>query len=540
MSYLLYSSKTCNHPRFTSAGVLSFSFLFFLLLGFTPFAFAETVQDEVKVFVRPNVTCTGTPSVVGLSQPVLWKAEVQPATASYRYAWSGTDSLSGNESSIGTSYSTVGDKSATVTVTPTDITTPDLSNSASCTITVGGPDLTSLITIKGTAPVPNESYTFYEGVKSNGEPETITLGGAIQNFHGVVGTGQSFENRFSYRVGEQGAWYPVFSFGLPALQAGASATAQEYTLSPTGTVSGQTWTFKLCADATNQVSEQSKDHNAEADNCVEQAVVIKSRGDTGLSGTCFASPPEGYLGNTFIWTVDPDEKSGSAPYTIEWIGDTELVTACTRSGSCFDQPNDGTPYVFDMLYETSGSKNGKVRITDARGGSVDISCFPTATVEEEISCDSGQTDFTLATTPPDPLGPILYMEPGATVSDSATVYANTPACFSETITLRANIDGSPSGVQNGGILVLSSAPTKPPQVIYRSTKDSLNEKTYATGVIVSVQKTNPAIPDGTYSFSVCGTSESGLTRCAPIQLQVGGIPPAGKKGALPRPRFEEF
>ncbi len=271
-----------NYWRSTLASVVILvSFLF----GQPSFASAETVMsNEVKVFVTPQVTCSASSPVAGLNQSVTWQATVTPSGSFYTYQWSGTDTLTGSSASVSKTYATHGVKSATVTVTPTGTTAgiPDISSiSAPCTVTIADPDLTSAITVAGTKPLAGSPDTYLEG-------GTITLGGTIYNIHGTGGTIRTITNEFSYKI-ENSPWFSISTFGLPALNALASANAiAPPAISPIGTTNGIAYTFRLCADTPqnqidapqNPIVERHQSHDAEADNCAEKTVIIRTGVDS--------------------------------------------------------------------------------------------------------------------------------------------------------------------------------------------------------------------------------------------------------------------
>lgn len=79
-----------------------------------------------------DIGCFADPASIRVNQPSTWTAEVVGGYGPYNYSWSGTDGMSGNQSSVVKYYSTTGDKSAVVTVTSADGKT----GSRSCTNTV--------------------------------------------------------------------------------------------------------------------------------------------------------------------------------------------------------------------------------------------------------------------------------------------------------------------------------------------------------------------------------------------------------------------
>ncbi|MEI8328325.1 MAG: hypothetical protein WCG02_04305 [Candidatus Taylorbacteria bacterium] len=89
------------------------------------------VQPIVQqpVYVQPvarqtnaslDIGCYVDPSNAKVNQPVTWSVEVTGGMAPYTYTWSGTDNLTGSESSVIKYYSTTGSKSAIVSVTSAD------------------------------------------------------------------------------------------------------------------------------------------------------------------------------------------------------------------------------------------------------------------------------------------------------------------------------------------------------------------------------------------------------------------------------------
>ena len=66
------------------------------------------------------VGCASDAKDVVVGTPVTWSVEVKGGTGTYTYAWSGTDSLGGSQSSVVTTYTTAGTKSAAVVVSSND------------------------------------------------------------------------------------------------------------------------------------------------------------------------------------------------------------------------------------------------------------------------------------------------------------------------------------------------------------------------------------------------------------------------------------
>ena len=66
------------------------------------------------------VSCSSDPSVAFANQPVTWTAQVVNGLSPYTYSWTGSDGLTGTQSSVLNYYSTLGQKNAVVTVTSSD------------------------------------------------------------------------------------------------------------------------------------------------------------------------------------------------------------------------------------------------------------------------------------------------------------------------------------------------------------------------------------------------------------------------------------
>ncbi|MEK9178058.1 MAG: hypothetical protein AAB777_03005 [Patescibacteria group bacterium] len=88
---------------------------------------AVPVQYSIPVSqyqMNPNnsldIGCFVDPTNASINQPVNWSAEVTGGRAPYIYSWTGSDGLTGNQSSIIKYYATSGEKSAIVSVTSAD------------------------------------------------------------------------------------------------------------------------------------------------------------------------------------------------------------------------------------------------------------------------------------------------------------------------------------------------------------------------------------------------------------------------------------
>lgn len=153
-----------------------------------------------------TVTCSASPSPVTVLQPVSWSSAVTGGTGSYTYAWTGTDGVSSSASSVNKTYETLGEKTATLSVTSGADTISAICNGspcqqASCTCTGAGcgvvvqegisSDITATIpTITGGAAFPGGTLSFSASINNIGN-NSIS---------------RAFTNRFQIDVGNDGTY----------------------------------------------------------------------------------------------------------------------------------------------------------------------------------------------------------------------------------------------------------------------------------------------------------------------------------------------
>lgn len=94
-----------------------------------------------------GASCYAMPSSPNLNETVTWYGNAVGGSGYYTYTWSGSDSLSGNSSTVNKSYSTLGQKVATLTV---------YSNGQSVT-------QTCVANVGNYATSNNSNYTYYNG-----------------------------------------------------------------------------------------------------------------------------------------------------------------------------------------------------------------------------------------------------------------------------------------------------------------------------------------------------------------------------------------
>jgi hypothetical protein len=75
---------------------------------------------QVNSINNLDIGCFADPLNASIDQPVTWSVEVTGGIAPYTYSWTGSEGLSGNQSSIIKYYGTSGEKSAIVSITSAD------------------------------------------------------------------------------------------------------------------------------------------------------------------------------------------------------------------------------------------------------------------------------------------------------------------------------------------------------------------------------------------------------------------------------------
>lgn len=162
----------------------------------------DTETLTVNVF---TVTCSPSPNPVTVYQQVAWTSAATGGTGSYTYSWSGTDSLEGSGSSVNKTYSTIGEKTATLSVTSGSETI-----TAACT---GSPCQQTSCTCTGVGC----GVVVQEGASSDVSASKPTIsgypfpGGAISFLSSVTNIGNNsisavFQNRFQVDIGADGSY----------------------------------------------------------------------------------------------------------------------------------------------------------------------------------------------------------------------------------------------------------------------------------------------------------------------------------------------
>jgi hypothetical protein len=130
-----------------------------------------------------DIGCYADPSTsVKVNQPITWIAEVSGGVAPYTYSWTGSDGLTGTESSIVKYYQSSGSKSAVVTVRSADGKT----GTRSCTNTVAVSNISSSniakkATVNRVAVNTNTDNTQNQNPNKNGSNQAALSFLSLQN-----------------------------------------------------------------------------------------------------------------------------------------------------------------------------------------------------------------------------------------------------------------------------------------------------------------------------------------------------------------------
>lgn len=230
----------------------------------------QTVEDTAVVTVQNilSVSCLATPNPADLFESVLWNSSVSGGTSGYTYTWSGTDGLSGSQSTAQKSYTSVGTKTATLTVVSggEQVQTEcsgEVCQEAQCTCT--GPTCGVTVDEGTDTDLSADTPTLASGINEVGN--AVTFSGTITNVGNNTVSG-TFGNRFQVDIDADGSY--DFTLDVPD---------SAYTIAPSGTyaVESPEWTdlplgvhaVRFCADLPpypdGQVAESSEGNNCSAD-----------------------------------------------------------------------------------------------------------------------------------------------------------------------------------------------------------------------------------------------------------------------------------
>jgi|GEM_PF-2619400 len=318
----------------------------------------EPLVRSVTVTVNPpgDPTCAAspnTPTEPFINTEVIWTAS--GTLSNDVLSWTGTDSLTGNTSTVKKTYTnvTINPKLATLTATAPG----NRVRTANCSVTVKtGPDLISSLTLSGTKPIAGGADTYYDD-------GTITLGGTLTNIGTAPTANGGFYNLYQYRIGS-GPWVDLDAVGLAtggAVQTGTEGTRPlnpSSVLSPSSTSAGISYTYRICADqdthsgpdknyvASSVVPEDNIAHTAEteASNCAQKTIILKSFPDLVISRDP-APVQAGRLTDGQTYTFNGEVKNAGSyliPSTPSFFNRFQIVKSADAGGGTVTLPNSPT------------------------------------------------------------------------------------------------------------------------------------------------------------------------------------------------------
>jgi len=373
-----------------------------------------------------TVTCAPSDILNSAGQPVTWTAVPSGSTGNYTYEWTGDDGLTGTNNPLSKTYSTTGDKTATVTVTsgtsvksatcstttfdtplePLTVTcTPsDILNSAGQPITwtavpSGGNGIytynwTGTDDLAGTNnPLPKIYNT--PGVKtvtvtvsSGASVESATCSTVTVTTPQIIPTGKSFAVTCLPSD-------PTTSIGQPIT----------WTAVPSGGNGDYTYSWRGTNDLTGVDNPVSKTYTTAG---VKTATVTVSSGVYVTSSTCptitvdappepptvicLPSDPTTSIGKPITWTAVPS--GGNGDYTYSWRGTNDLTGV--------DNPVSKT-------YTTTGVKTATVTVSSGGRTSAPAACSSIIT-EGTSHTHFGCTDINALNYEPDVISDPLLCE----------------------------------------------------------------------------------------------------------------------------------
>lgn len=135
------TGKACSIPtcKVNTISACNINTDIYSCVGASPAVTPQTAFATANVQVNSTSSgtlsgsCSVSPTSVYTGSPVTWTASASGGAGSYTYSWSGTDSLSGTVASISKIYTTVGTKTASVTITsPSGVTSVTLQGEKQC------------------------------------------------------------------------------------------------------------------------------------------------------------------------------------------------------------------------------------------------------------------------------------------------------------------------------------------------------------------------------------------------------------------------
>ena len=356
-----------------------------------------TVQEPAPPALA--LTCSASPASVRVNESVSWTANPTGGTGAYTYSWSG-DGLSGTSKTVQKSYSTVGTKTASVTVTSgtqtltrqctvsvTAIPIPTLNGS--CSASPSSVDEGDSVTWNSTATGGTGSYTYsWSGTNSlsgtsQSVQKTYSTTGTKSGTVTITSGNQSISRQCSVAINQNTVNLDAYCTASPG--SAYIGNVVNWTVSPTGGTGSYSysWNGENLSGGSQTVQSSYGSSGTKTGTVTvtsggqsvsrQCSVYINQNVTSNLDGSCSANPSSVYVGNTVNWNANGTGGTGS--YTYSWSGEN-------ISG------NNQNPQV---TYYTPGTRTASVVIT-SNGQSITRQCSVTVnqsyTSNLEASCSA--------------------------------------------------------------------------------------------------------------------------------------------------------
>ena len=280
-----------------------------------------------------TVSCTASPSSVGINSPITWTANVSGGGCTHTYNWSGTDNLGGSSATVSKSYSTGGSKLGIVTVT-----SDGYSVSAGCSAFVNS-----------TPPNPNSllaTCSVFPSSTTIGQPVTWSV-----NVSGGSGT------------------YTSYSWTGTDIFSGNPYIKPHYTSAGTKSES---------ATVTDSLGQKSTQNPV----C---SVVINPNPNPLMTANCSASPSSSNIGQPVTWSVDVT--GGTPPYKYYWY-DNSTGTQYSLNPQTVTYTSAGTRQMSFLVEDATGeyANNGSYVWCPV---SVNVINCGDGNIDQGEACDTG-------------------------------------------------------------------------------------------------------------------------------------------------------
>jgi len=295
-----------------------------------------------------QASCYASPTSARIGDTVQWVASASGGAGSYSYSWNGTDSLSGSGSIISRSYSSIGQKTATVVVT-----SGSQSITRSCSNGVN---------------IYQDTVYYPPYIPPYNPPQyypNLSVSCSVNTTFAPIGTSVTWT---AYAFGGNGS-YTYNWTGTESLYGYAQSIYRSYNnvgqkyASVTVHSDGQT----ITRDCSNSLTVGAR--------------TIVYAAPKHLDIGCFADPTNLKVNQPVTWSAEVT--GGSAPYTYSWSGSDGL---------------SGNQRAVTKYYGTTGNKSAVVTITSADGKTGTRACSNAAIVKSGATTVVAKKPVTQAAT----------------------------------------------------------------------------------------------------------------------------------------------